>query len=568
MIALLLNHLWQSSLCVAGAGLLALTLHRDGANVRFWLWFAASVKFLVPFAVLIAAGATLLAPIVPPLNAPAVALIEPLAKPFFSPATSMALTMTPSDAAVIALTTANPAPALVRLDLARLDLESVLLAAWMAGVLIIVFRWFVRWSRVRALLRDAVMVRVDAPIAVKFSSSRLEPGLVGILRPVILLPQGIEQQLSAVELKAVLAHELCHWRRHDNLLAAIHMLVEALFWFFPLVWWLGARLNAERERACDESVLAQGNDPQLYAEGILKVCRAYLQSPLACVAGVSGAGLKQRIDQIMENRLIPRLNAMRKLVLSASAGLVLVPPLLLGLAAVPVAQMQAKAATPPDALRDAGLNEDRSNKLPGQRPTRQIGAVRQSQTDSTVPESAPKNSADLPELPPIESSETPTVLAANDTPAATPGGQPITPPAAQAQPSEPSLTAADPATVTALRCLLLNGQIHGQRGCGAVFVGMASRSASPWLRRDDPNRDFELGPLISADYAGSKTGDSVYITKLLSGRTTDLYDVKFKHHRKTFYIARPAPDGMIHFMLVRDGGPDDERHDLFVRGPG
>jgi hypothetical protein len=91
-------------------------------------------------------------------------------------------------------------------------------------------------------------------------------------------------------------------------------------------------------------VLAEGNDPQEYAEGILKVCRAYLQSPLACVAGVSGGGLKARIDAIMENRLIPRLNAVRKLVLSASAVLVLVPPLILGLSAVPVARIQAKAA--------------------------------------------------------------------------------------------------------------------------------------------------------------------------------------------------------------------------------
>ena len=82
MIALLLNHLWQSSLCVAGAGLLALTLHRNGANVRFWLWFAASVKFLVPFAVLTALGTYVLTPIVPPVTAPAVILLEPLAQPF------------------------------------------------------------------------------------------------------------------------------------------------------------------------------------------------------------------------------------------------------------------------------------------------------------------------------------------------------------------------------------------------------------------------------------------------------------------------------------------------------
>jgi beta-lactamase regulating signal transducer with metallopeptidase domain len=287
----------------------------------------------------------------PAVSAPSVARIEPLAKPFSAPAivpVTIRLAAEPSPHAAPpmrlqqALRSALPAPA--ALPAIRLDLGSVLLALWAAGFLLLAFRWITRWSRVRALLREAVDVPAAAPVAVKFSMSRLEPGLVGILHPVILLPEGIERQLSPEEFKAVLAHELCHWRRRDNLLAAIHMLVEALFWFFPLVWWLGARLNAERERACDESVLAEGNDPQLYAGGILKVCRAYLQSPLACVAGVSGADLKKRIDAIMENRLVLRLNAARKFLLSASAAAALALPLALGLLAIPVVQLQAKAA--------------------------------------------------------------------------------------------------------------------------------------------------------------------------------------------------------------------------------
>ena len=328
MIALLLNHLWQSSVCAAGAALLALAMRRNGANVRFWLWFAASIKFLVPYSALTMLGASLLTLVAAPVTAPTLMLMKPLAQPFS--AAPSAVTAIPE----------IPVPP------ARLDVASAFLALWVTGFLILALRWTVRWMRVRALLNAATRMQVDAPVAVKFSSSRLEPGLVGILRPVILLPNGIEQQLSAAELKAVLAHELCHWRRNDNLLAAIHMLVEALFWFFPLVWWLGARLNAERERACDESVVGEGNDPQVYAEGILKVCRAYLQSPMTCIAGVSGAGLKERIEALVENRLTVRLNAARKLVLSALAAAAVVLPLTLGLAAVPAVQMQARAATP------------------------------------------------------------------------------------------------------------------------------------------------------------------------------------------------------------------------------
>lgn len=349
MIAAILNHLWQSTLFAGAAGLLVLALHRNGAHVRFWLWFAASVKFLVPFAALAALSAYLLPPVVAPV--PAVKLIAPLARPFSAPAmVPIIVQVAPGAAAEPSRPIGSPRaatlahPATPARQPVRIDFETVLLGLWFAGFVTLASRWLKHWSRVRALLQGAKELPVEAPIAVKFSRSLLEPGLVGILDPVILLPQGIEQQLSPAELKAVLAHEISHWRRRDNLLAAIHMAVEALFWFFPLVWWLGARLNAERERACDESVLADGNDPHHYAEGILKVCRAYLQSPLTCVAGISGAGLKKRIEAIIENKLIHELNAARKLVLSASAAIALALPLALGLLTAPVAQIEAKAA--------------------------------------------------------------------------------------------------------------------------------------------------------------------------------------------------------------------------------
>jgi len=64
-----------------------------------------------------------------------------------------------------------------------------------------------------------------------------------------------------------------------------------LFWFHPLVWWIGAQMVEERELACDEDVLRLGNQPSVYAESILKVCQFYLESPLVCMAGVTGADL-------------------------------------------------------------------------------------------------------------------------------------------------------------------------------------------------------------------------------------------------------------------------------------
>jgi beta-lactamase regulating signal transducer with metallopeptidase domain len=218
---LILDHLWQSTLFAAVAGLLTLAFARNGARVRHHLWFAASVKFLVPFAALTALGELMPTTQV---AAPGLVVWRQVAAPF---------------AAQPILPTHVPAG----IDWA-LILPPLLLALWAIGTIAIVARWLLRWTRLQRIVRQAVDCTIPAPVPVKMAPSLLEPGLVGIFRPVILLPEGIDTRLSQTEIDAVLAHEICHLQRRDNLTAALHMLVEALFWFHPLVWWLGA----QRER--------------------------------------------------------------------------------------------------------------------------------------------------------------------------------------------------------------------------------------------------------------------------------------------------------------------------------
>src|SRR5262249_20741923 len=152
----------------------------------------------------------------------------------------------------------------------------------------VLFFWIMRWRRISSAMKSSVALHqgreVNAlrrleqvgglrkPIAFLLSRCSLDPGIFGITRPTLIWPEGISTHLDDAHLDAVLAHEVWHVRRHDNLSAMLHMLVEAIFWFHPLVWWLGARLVEERERACDEEVVALGNNRQVYAESILKVC--------------------------------------------------------------------------------------------------------------------------------------------------------------------------------------------------------------------------------------------------------------------------------------------------------
>jgi TonB family protein len=328
MTAFLLDHLWQSSVMLAVIGLLTLLFRNNGAHVRHALWMVASVKFLVPFAALALLGEAvsgLLSSLLP--APPMIESLEVVAQPFSG-----------VDAILVAVADRGA----TWLPLAT--------AAWAAGFLALGVFWFRRWMTLRAALHAAQDSDIAAPMSVKLSPSLLEPGLVGIFRPTLVLPRGIADRLAPAELQAIVAHESCHLRRHDNLTAALHMLVEAIFWFWPPVWWLGARLVLERERACDEAVVAAGNDPQAYAESILKVCKFYVRSPLACAAGVSGADLKQRVEDIMKNTVISRLSPSKKALL-LSAGLALFAvPLLAGLwSPVAVAQMPA----PPSPSRIA-----------------------------------------------------------------------------------------------------------------------------------------------------------------------------------------------------------------------
>lgn len=347
-----LDHLWQSTLFAAMLGLLTVAFREHRAAVRYALWFTASAKFLVPFSALAALGGVLLRPFV--RTHPASVVFAPLltaAAPF-------------SDTRA-AITTA---------EVPRLHLISLLFAAWICGFAVLSAIWLIRWARLNALVRAARAVPATPGLPVKITSAGIEPGLVGIRHPVLLLPKGILERLSREEMAAIEAHERCHLRRRDNLTAAIHTLITNLFWFHPLLWWLGGRLLEERERACDEGVLHAGNDPAIYAGGILKVCALYLPSRLACAAGVSGANLERRMETIMENRSTRPLTTVVKALLIAGSTVVIAVPILLGVRA-------PNAAAGDDPAQSARITQQR---LAEQRRPRSEIALAPAQFDKFV----------------------------------------------------------------------------------------------------------------------------------------------------------------------------------------
>ncbi|HUP41425.1 MAG TPA: M56 family metallopeptidase [Vicinamibacterales bacterium] len=280
------NHIWESTIFGLVAAVLTLMFRRNSASARYWIWFTAAMKFLVPFAALAAIVETLPLP-----HAPAVA------SGAFDAAT--------------AVFRSSAIPTL------RGTSSTVVTIVWVVGALIVLAKWAWEWRRLTIEARMSPRIvqgvvyetlrrveraqGVGTPATIVSSSRAMEPGVLGIRKPVLIWPGHLTSGLSAAHIDAIVAHEVCHIIRRDNLLASAQMIVRAVFWFHPLVWLIGARLIDERERACDERVLALGGRATTYAESILETCRLCLASPAINVSGVTGGNLKTRINRIMNH---------------------------------------------------------------------------------------------------------------------------------------------------------------------------------------------------------------------------------------------------------------------------
>ena len=247
------DHLWQSTLFAVLAGLFTLVLRKNHARVRYWLWLAASLKFLIPFSLLVGIGSHLPWTRNPIGTTRLYQVMNEVGQPLMQPPT-------PVSSGVLSSTVS---PSLIHL------LPALLTAVWLCGFVVVLSAWCVRCRKISAAIRKSTPLHegrevealrrmgriggIRRPIDILLSSASLEPGIFGVLRPVLLWPKGISEHLEDAHVEAIVAHEVWHVRRRDNLAAVLHMVVEAAFWFHPLVWWLGARLVDERERACDSS---------------------------------------------------------------------------------------------------------------------------------------------------------------------------------------------------------------------------------------------------------------------------------------------------------------------------
>ncbi len=192
----------------------------------------------------------------------------------------------------------------------------IVVAIWLAGVLLLSVRLAGGWLRVRRLTTQGIAAASQATstslksIAKRmgvtrsvtlFESAMVDvPTVVGWLRPVLLLPLSLESGLSVRDVELLLAHELAHIRRHDYFVNLLQTMVETILFYHPGVWWVSARVREEREHCCDDAAAALCDDLGSYASALLRMEQQRQRGPQLAMAA-NGGSLLRRVRRLLRS---------------------------------------------------------------------------------------------------------------------------------------------------------------------------------------------------------------------------------------------------------------------------
>jgi bla regulator protein blaR1 len=211
-----------------------------------------------------------------------------------------------------------------------------LVAAWAAGVLVLAARTAAQWWTLHRICREAqpldriwelrlarlqTAFRVPQTVRMLQSARIASPLLLGVLKPVILLPAGLALRLPVAQLELLLGHELAHLRRWDHVVNLAQVMLETALFYHPAVHWVSRRVREDREQCCDDLVASVCNEPIDYARALLAVAEAHVAQPRFAL-GAGGGLLLQRVERIVGAPARPA--PARLLLLGAALGVLLI----------------------------------------------------------------------------------------------------------------------------------------------------------------------------------------------------------------------------------------------------
>ena len=129
------------------------------------------------------------------------------------------------------------------------------------------------------------------------------PGVIGSIRPLILLPVAVLTNLAPAQIEMILAHELAHIRRRDYAVNLFQTVAEAILFYHPCVWWVSARIREEREHCCDDVAVEVWGEPTAYAAALAELASWRARESALAVGATDGPLLARvrRLLRVQEN---------------------------------------------------------------------------------------------------------------------------------------------------------------------------------------------------------------------------------------------------------------------------
>jgi beta-lactamase regulating signal transducer with metallopeptidase domain len=342
LVTVLLHSLWQAPVLAVLLWLALRSLPARSVNARY----ALSLVFLLLLPLLMAGTWSVLSNSTSPVSEPAVTAVSGAASA--QPAPSL-----------------RPAPTTTRVIVVRqnppYNWTAPAAGIWFGGVVLMLIRAVVSLAganglrrrcaplndpRVLSLFDDLCrQLRLRRRVRVLIGAI-CAPATMGLLWPAVLLPVELISSMPPGQLRLILAHELAHIRRYDYAVNLVQILLEALLFFNPAVYWLNHRIRREREAACDALAVSIAGGPREYAELLADYAVRMKSNAVLAFAGHEDPPMTDRLRRLLSSAHHPN-SRLPILSLAATLGVGL---LCLGLLCAGTSWAVSKVLTPKERM--------------------------------------------------------------------------------------------------------------------------------------------------------------------------------------------------------------------------
>ena len=228
----------------------------------------------------------------------------------------------------------------------RLLLLKIVFILWLCGFSIMLYLFYRKKQQYKHIILNSRLIQeikihttsqtwkdvfgIKRVVRIYASDKYLSPFTIGIIQPRIFIPEAIFDTNDQILLNSIIGHEMAHIKRFDAIWTQMQFLIQAFFFFYPIVWFTSRQLNIAREGICDQMVLQKKQIPsKQYAQSVIQILRlnsvGSIDWPYAPALRGSKQSLKLRINQIMGNNIMNKKQIITLAVIVGLLGFTTIP---------------------------------------------------------------------------------------------------------------------------------------------------------------------------------------------------------------------------------------------------